>query len=391
MSDTRLPYILRVNPLVIIFSALFVVIIPLLIWANFAEIEQRSSTRGIVIAADKTQKIQAPIDGVVDSIMVKEGVKVKKGEVLIVLEKEQNQASLDAAASKVASLKAKLRRLKAETHSEDLNYPVGFLQNDYQEFITTQQNLFLLRKKSLEDETSSLVSALMLKEEEFASNQSLVESGDIGRNKILKIDREIVDLKGKILNIKNKFFQAAQEEMTKTAEELSIREEMLTEKKVTLNRSEIISHMDAIVKEIIITTKGAKVRPGDVILELVPLGQELIIEAKLKPTDISFIKKGQRASVKLDTYDFSIYGSFDGKVEYISPDTIIEKTSRGDEYFFKVLISLDHSDLFTKKGTAINVTTGMGAQVDIITGSRTVLHYLTKPVIKVLDESFTER
>jgi len=391
MSDTRLPYILRVNPLVIIFSALFVVIIPLLIWANFAEIEQRSSTRGIVIAADKTQKIQAPIDGVVDSIMVKEGVKVKKGEVLIVLEKEQNQASLDAAASKVASLKAKLRRLKAETHSEDLNYPVGFLQNDYQDFITTQQNLFLLRKKSLEDETSSLVSALMLKEEEFASTQSLVESGDIGRNKILKIDREIVDLKGKILNIKNKFFQAAQEEMTKTAEELSIREEMLTEKKVTLNRSEIISHMDAIVKEIIITTKGAKVRPGDVILELVPLGQELIIEAKLKPTDISFIKKGQRASVKLDTYDFSIYGSFDGEVEYISPDTIIEKTSRGDEYFFKVLISLDHSDLFTKKGTAINVTTGMGAQVDIITGSRTVLHYLTKPVIKVLDESFTER
>ena len=391
MSDTRLPYILRVNPLVIIFSALFVVIIPLLIWANFAEIEQRSSTRGIVIAADKTQKIQAPIDGVVDSIMVKEGVKVKKGEVLIVLEKEQNQASLDAAVSKVASLKAKLRRLKAETHSEDLNYPVGFLQNDYQEFITTQQNLFLLRKKSLEDETSSLVSALMLKEEEFVSNQSLVESGDIGRNKILKIDREIVDLKGKILNIKNKFFQAAQEEMTKTAEELSIRKEMLTEKKVTLNRSEIISHMDAIVKEIIITTKGAKVRPGDVILELVPLGQELIIEAKLKPTDISFIKKGQRASVKLDTYDFSIYGSFDGKVEYISPDTIIEKTSRGDEYFFKVLISLDHSDLFTKKGTAINVTTGMGAQVDIITGSRTVLHYLTKPVIKVLDESFTER
>ena len=391
MSDTKLPYILKVNPLWIVFGALFVVIIPLLIWANFAEIDQRSSTRGIVIAADKTQKIQAPIDGVVDSIMVKEGVKVKKGEVLIVLEKEQNQASLDAAASKVASLKAKLRRLKAETHSEGLNYPVGFLQNDYQEFITTQQNLFLLRKKSLEDETSSLVSALMLKEEEFASNQSLVESGDIGRNKILKIDREIVDLKGKILNIKNKFFQAAQEEMTKTAEELSIRKEMLTEKKVTLNRSEIISHMDAIVKEIIITTKGAKVRPGDVILELVPLGQELIIEAKLKPTDISFIKKGQRASVKLDTYDFSIYGSFDGKVEYISPDTIIEKTSRGDEYFFKVLISLDHSDLFTKKGTAINVTTGMGAQVDIITGSRTVLHYLTKPVIKVLDESFTER
>jgi multidrug efflux pump subunit AcrA (membrane-fusion protein) len=391
MSNTRLPYILRVNPLLIIFGALFVVIIPLLIWANFAEIEQRSTTRGIVIAADKTQKIQAPIDGVIDVIMVREGHKVKKGDVLVVLEKEQNQAALDAAASKVASLKAKLRRLKAETHSEDLSYPVGFLQDGYQEFITTQKKLFLLRKKAIEDEVFSLESALALKEEELISNQSLVESGDIGRNRILKINREIVDLKGKILNTQNKFFQVAQEEMTKTEEELSIRKEMMTEKRVTLNRSEIISHMDAVVKEIIITTKGAKVRPGDVILELVPLGQELIIEVKLKPTDISFVKIGQKASVKLDTYDFSIYGAFDGRVEYISPDTIIEKTSRGEEYFFKVLISLDHGDLYTKKGTAIDVTTGMGAQVDIITGTRTVLHYLTKPVIKVLDESFTER
>ena len=179
--------------------------------------------------------------------------------------------------------------------------------------------------------------------------------------------------------------------MTDTEDQLSIRKEMLKEKRVTLDRSEIISHMDAVVKEIIITTKGAKVRPGDVILELVPLGQELIIEVKLKPTDISFIKTGQKARVKLDTYDFSIYGSFDGRVEYISPDTIIEQTSMGDEYFFKVLISLDHSDLITKKGTIIDITTGMGAQADIITGSRTVLHYLTKPVIKVLDESFIER
>jgi multidrug efflux pump subunit AcrA (membrane-fusion protein) len=391
MSDTRLPYILTINPLVIIFGALFIVIIPLLIWANFAEIEQRSSTRGIVIAADKTQKIQAPIDGVVDNIAVKEGQSVKKGDVLVILEKEQNQASLDAAASKVASLKVKLLRLKAEVNGKALIYPKGFVDSNYQEFITTQENLFLLRKKALEDQVSSLASALTLKEEELASNQQLVESGDIGRNSVLRIDREVVDLKGKILNIKNEYFQSAQEESTQIEEDLSIRKEMLTEKRVTLDRSEIVSHMNALVKEILITTKGAKVRPGDVILELVPLGQERIIEVKLKPTDISYVKAGQKALIKLDTYDFSIYGSFDGKVDYISPDTIIEKTARGDEYFFKVIISLDQNSLFTKRGTAIDVTTGMGAQVDIITGKRTVLHYLVKPIIRVLDESFTER
>ena len=391
MSDSRLPYVLRVNPLIIIFSALFVVIVPLLIWSSFAEIEQRSTTRGIVIAADKTQKIQAPIDGVIDNIAVKEGQKIKKGDLLVVLEKEQNQAALDAAGSMVASLKAKLKRLKTEVSGVELVYPRGFIDENYQEFILTQQNLFILRKKSLEDLTASLISALMLKKEELISNQKLVESGDIGRNKILQIKRDLVDLEGQILNRKNKFFQDAQEEMTKTERELSIRKEMLTGKRVTLDRSEIISQMDAIVKEILITTQGAKVRPGDVILELVPLGQELIIEVKLSPTDISYVKTGQKASVKLDTYDFSIYGGFDGKVEYISPDTIIEKTGSGNNYNFKVLISLDNDDLITKQGSAIEVTTGMGAQVDIITGRRTVLHYLTKPIIKVLDESFTER
>lgn len=391
MSDTRVPYMLRLNPLVIIFGALFVVIIPLLTWANFAEIEQRSTTRGVIVTADKTQKIQAPIDGVVESIAVKEGQKVKKGDLLVVLEKEQNQASLAAAASKVASLKAKINRLNAEVYGTELIYPKGFLESGYEEFITTQKNLFLLRKKALEDEVSSIVSALILKEEELASNQKLVDSGDIGSNKVLKIGREVIDLKGRILNIENKFLQGAQEEMNKIEEELSIRKEMLTEKRVTLDRSEITSHMDAVVKEIIITTQGAKVRPGDVILELVPLGQERIMEVKLKPSDISYVKIGQLASVKLDTYDFMIYGDFGGKVVYISPDTIVEKTSRGDEFFFKVIISLDQSGLYTKKGTRIDVTTGMGAQVDIITGKRTVLHYLTKPVIRVLDESFTER
>ena len=391
MSDTRLPFILKVNPLYVVFGALFLIIIPLLIWSAFAEIEQRSTTSGFVIATDKTQKIQSSIDGVVENILVVEGQKVLEGDVLVILDKEQNQAILDAAALKVAFFKAKLRRLKAEVLGEELAYPVGFLENNYQEFITTQEDLFLLRKKSLKDEIPSLVSALALKEEELVSNQKLVDSGDIGRNSVLKIERQVVDLKGKILNIKNKFFQTAQEEMTKTEEELSMRKEMLTDKRVILERSEITSHMDAIVKEIIITTQGAKVRSGDVILELVPLGQELIIEVKLKPADISYVKTGQKASIKLDTYDFSIYGGFNGKVEYISPDTILEEGYSDVESFFKVLISLDSDDLFTKKGTAIDITTGMGAQVDIITGSRTVLHYLTKPIIKVLDESFTER
>lgn len=391
MNETKLPYVLRVNPLFIIFGSLLIVIIPFLVWSNYAQIEQRSTTQGIVITTAKTQKIQAAIDGVVNSIVVQEGQLIKKGDLLISLEKEQNQASLDAIVAKIASLKTKLKRLKAEVYGGKLKYPKGFVNSEYYEFITTQRKLFKLRQKALKDEISSLKDAFNLKNKELDLNLPLVASGDIGSNKILKIKREISDLKGKMLNIKNKYFQTAQEEMTKTEEELSINNEMLTEKDVNLKRSDIYSHMDAIVKDIIITTKGAKVRPGDIILELVPIGEELIIEAKLKPSDVSFIKKGQRASIKLDAYDFSIYGMFNGEVKYISPDTIIEKTSKGDEPYFRVQIVLDKSKLTSKSGKVVEITPGMGAQVDIITGTRTVLHYLAKPVIKTLDESFTER
>jgi HlyD family type I secretion membrane fusion protein len=238
---------------------------------------------------------------------------------------------------------------------------------------------------------SSFKNSLKLKQEELKLNKPLVKSGDIGRMKLIEIEKEISELKGKILNTKNKYFQMAQEEMTKSEEELSINEQLLNEKAVTMQRSEIYSQMNAIVKDILITTKGAKVRPGDVILELVPQDDKLIIEVKLSPTDISYVKVGQKAFVKLDTYDFSIYGMFEAKVSYISPDTIVEETNKGEEYHFKVQITLDKTKLSSKNGEHIKIAPGMGAQVDIITGERTVLHYLVKPIIKTLDESFIER
>lgn len=282
-------------------------------------------------------------------------------------------------------------RLKTEVYGGKLVYPANFVQKEYLDFLNTQKKLFTLRQKALNDEVSSLRYSLKLKREELELNKPLFTSGDIGRMKLLLIEREITDLKGKISKVKNKYFQSAQEEMTKAEEELSINQQMLTEKSVKLNRSDISSHMNAIVKDIIITTKGAKVRPGDIIMELVPLGDDLIIEAKLKPSEVSFIKKGQKATIKLDAYDFSIYGMFYGKVHYISPDTITEKTPQGDEYYFKVQIALDKSKLLAKNGKEIEITPGMGAQVDIITGSRTVFQYMAKPVIKTLDEAFIER
>lgn len=391
MNETKLPYMLRINPVALIFISLFIIVIPFLVWANYAEIEQRSSAHGIVITTAKTQEIQSAIDGVIDEILVKEGQYVKKGTLLVKLEKSQEAAALEAITAKDASLKIKLMRLKAEVYGGGLKFPSEFVQSRYSDFIRTQEKLYTLRQKALNDEVSSLQSALDLKKKELELNKPLVASGDIGELKILTLKRQITDLEGNILNTKNKYFQSAQEEMTKAEDELSMNQQMLTDKSVILERSAINAYMDAIVKNIVITTKGAKVRPGDVILQLVPVGDELIIEAKLSPTDISFIKKGQKALVKLDTYDFSIYGMFYGKVKYISPDTIMEKTPKGDESYYRVQIVLDQGQLLSKKGKEIEITPGMGAQVDIVTGKRTALNYLAKPIVKTLDESFTER
>jgi multidrug resistance efflux pump len=389
--NRNLPYLVRINPLILIFTSLFIIIIPFLAWANYAMIEQKSTTTGNIIASKKTQKMQAAIDGVVDEVKVKEGQIVNKGDLIFTLEKEQNKASLESIQAKVASLKVKLKRLRSEVYNTKLVYPKDFVAKEYAEFILAQEKLFALRQKAINDEVTSLNNSLRLKREEHKLIRPLVASGDIGRMKLINIEKEISEIKGKILNSKNKYFQAAQEEMTKAEEELSVNEQHMTEKAVTLERSDIYSQMKGVVKEILITTKGAKVRPGDVILEIVPLEDRLVIEAKLSPIDISYVKIGQKAYVKLDTYDFSIYGMFNGKVTYISPDTILEETSKGKEYHFKVQITLDDTNLLAKNGEPINIAPGMGSQVDIITGERTVLHYLTKPIIKTLDESFIER
>jgi multidrug efflux pump subunit AcrA (membrane-fusion protein) len=288
MNQAKLPYLVRLNPLILIFGSLFIIIIPFLVWANYTYIDQKSTTKGNVIASQKTQKIQSAIDGVIKDIKVKEGEFVKSGDLLVTLEKEQNKAELDAILAKVAALRVKLFRLKAEVYGTTLIYPEDFVTQEYVEFVDTQKKLFSLRQKAINDEVKSFENSLKLKKEELTLNEPLVISGDIGRMKLINIEKEISELVGKILNSKNRYFQTAQEEMTKAEEELSINEQLLTEKAVTLQRSEINSQMNAIVKEILITTLGAKVRPGDVILELVPMDDKLVIEAKLSPIDISY-------------------------------------------------------------------------------------------------------
>ena len=377
------------NPLVIIFGTLFILLVPFLMWSKDAYLEQISHATGSVIASAKTQSIQTAIDGVITEVLVHEGEQVRKDQELVLLNKQQNQAAFEAINGKVAALKAALTRLKSEVYGVALKFPDEL--KDYSEFVSTQTELYHRRKKALNDDIFALNESLSLTQSELNLNLPLLKTGDIGATEIIKLKKQIADMKGQITNKQNRYFQEAQVELTKIEEDLSIKLQELEDKKVNLEHSVIYAPMDAIVKNIIITTKGAKVRPGDVILELVPSSDKLIVEAKFHPRDLSFIQIGQKAAVKLDAYDYSIYGIFHGIVKYISPDALIEKTQKGEEFYFRVQIELDTKELITKNGRKIEISPGMTANIDIVTGERTVFDYLAKPIVKTMSESFRER
>lgn len=377
------------NPLVIIFGTLFILLVPFLMWSKDAYLEQISHATGSVIASAKTQSIQTAIDGVITEVLVHEGEQVRKDQELVLLNKQQNQAAFEAINGKVAALKAALTRLKSEVYGVALKFPDEL--KDYSEFVSTQTELYHRRKKALNDDIFALNESLSLTQSELNLNLPLLKTGDIGATEIIKLKKQIADMKGQITNKQNRYFQEAQVELTKIEEDLSIKLQELEDKKVNLEHSVIYAPMDAIVKNIIITTKGAKVRPGDVILELVPSSDKLIVEAKFHPRDLSFIQIGQKAAVKLDAYDYSIYGIFHGIVKYISPDALIEKTQKGEEFYFRVQIELDTKELITKNGKKIEISPGMTANIDIVTGERTVFDYLAKPIVKTMSESFQER
>ncbi len=311
MKKIDLPYIIKINPLIIVFGALFIILIPFLLWASLTQIEQISRAKGVVIATSKTQEIQSFNEGIIEEIFVKEGEKVTKNQIIAKLNKTQIQASFESTKLKVAALEATIARLKAEVFNTDINFTEDSLL--YSEFINSQKELYKRRKDALNDEINAFENSLRLAKNELNLNRPLVKTGDIGALELIRLERQVADVQAQIINKKNKFFEEAQAELAKLEEELFSKKQELADKLVTLEKTDIISPMDAIVNNILTTTKGAKVKAGDIIMELVPM-DKLVIEAKLSPSDISFVKLGQKASVKLDPYDFSIFGGFDGRL-----------------------------------------------------------------------------
>lgn len=360
-----------------------------LAWAQWAEMDQITRAPGQGISSSRNQVIQAPEGGVISELLVKEGSLVKQGQVLFRFDRNKAEAAYLESAAKAAALHAAVARLQAEVFGGEPRFPT--LLNAYPEFKKNQQLLFFKRQAAIHEEISALQKSMDLVQAELNLNLPLLQSGDVSRAEVLKLQRQLAELEGQATNRRNKYLQDTQSDFSKAQEELASSLQFLAQRKEQLDYTIVYAPMDGVVRNVRITTRGGVARPGEEILQIVPLEEELLIEAKVKPADAAFVKRGLPATVKLDAYDYTVYGTLPGQVSYISADTLSEDNRSNEQPYYRVQVRIDTRRLVAKNGEKIEIQPGMTATVEIKTGSNTVLRYLTKPILKTLSESMGER
>ncbi len=359
------------------------------LWADWAELDQITRASGQVIASSRNQVIQVADGGVLSELPVHEGSPVKRGQLLARFDRTKAEAGYLESMARAAALRATVARLNAEVFGGDPKFPETL--EAYPELKANQLILFKKRQSALREEISALNASMALLKSELDMNMPLLASGDVSKAEVLKLQRQIVDLQGQITNRRNKYLQDTQSELVKAQEDLDGVLQVVTQRKEMLDFTEVRAPMDGVVRNVRLTTLGGVAKPGEEIMQIVPLDDDLIIEAKVRPADIAFVKPGLPAKVKLDAYDYTVYGALDGNVSYISADTITEEMRGAEQAFYRVQLKISGSQLHSRSGEKIEIQPGMTATAEIKTGQNTVLRYLTKPVTKTLSESMGER
>jgi adhesin transport system membrane fusion protein len=359
------------------------------VWSLYAELDQTSRATGQVIPTGRVQVVQSNDGGVIKAINVLEGDSVRSGQVLVQLDEIKIKASVDEAQGKVASLKSSMARINAELFDRPLVFDEDV--RNFSEFVSNQTQLYKQRRRALTDQLASLEAMLTLQQQELDMNLPLLEQGDVSRADVLRLRRGVTDIRAQMVNVKNKYLQDLQAEYTKTEEDLVTAREILAQRQDALNDTIIRAPTDGVVKNVRLTTLGGVLRPGDEVLTIVPTGQKLIVEAKVSPSDIAYLRVGQTVSIKFDAYDSSIYSSAQGLVSYIGADTLTEQKAGGEIVYYRVHVTVDTSRMKPRPGEKVEIQPGMTATVEIKTGRNTVFRYLTKPLTQAVGEAMTER
>lgn len=399
-----------------------------LLWANIATLDEVARGDGKVIPSSEVQQIQNLEGGIVDEMLVQEGDIVKEGQVLLRMRNIQAKADFGATMQKYLGILATITRLQAEADGKDPVFSAQLIKG-VPDSVKAEQDAFDADKRQNDSQLSVLKDQLSQKQQEVAELERriadtshvvklahdehnmvapMVAKGAASKKELLEIDRNIAQQTGELngLRLALPRAQAAVKEVKSRIDSLTDdfkaqQQKSLAEKTIELNtikqtlaayqdkseRTEIKSPVNGKVKDIKVTTVGGVVKPGETIMEIVPVEDQLLIEGRIMPRDIAFIHPGQKAVVRLSAFDFSIYGSLEGQVVEISPDTI---TNDKGESFYRVRIKTDQT-VYHHAGKELDIVPGMQATVDIVTGKKTVMNYLLKPFIKASQTAMHER
>ena len=369
--------------------AIAVVLLVFFVWARWAVLDQITRAQGAVIASSKTQVIQSMDGGTIATLHVKEGDTVEAGQILVEFDKTRSEAGYLEVRAKMVALSATVARLQSEVLSTPLKFPAEV--KAYPDFIQAQTMLYNKRKGAIRAELDALQGMIDLAQKELLMTEPLLKSGDVSLTDVLRLQRQVVDLKAQMTNRSNKYFQDAQAELSKAQEDLAGIEQNMAQRKSQVDLTELRAPVRGVVKNVRITTQGGVVRPGDEVMQIVPLEDDLVIQAKVSPSDIAFLKIGQQATVKIDAYDYTIYGDLVGKLTYISADTLSEDLRQGEMPYYRAMVRTDGRRFSARPDEQLDIQPGMTATIEVKTGERTVLQYLLKPVVKTLSQSLGER
>lgn len=400
-----------------------------LVWASVAKLDRVTRGQGWVVTSNQLQELQYLEGGIVKEILVSAGDEVEAGEILVKLDPTQMNVKFLQGQDDYNSLSAKIARLEAETAMAPLEFPEGLetasprsAANERQLYdaraaelaasLEIEEKKLDQRKKALEDarvafETSQEAALLAAEEHKImetlvgkgiepqvellrARQRDAAAKGEMQRAEIAmsRIALEIGEAEGEIQRIRKTFSAEAANELNKAKAELEELKGELPALQDKVARTDVRAPVPGVVNRVLVSTVGGVVSPGETIVELVPSEDTLLVEAKVKPADIGFLKPGQEARVSITAYDSSLYGSLDGVIETISPDAIEdEKTG---ERFYNIKVRTSAESLESRRGD-LQILPGMAAEVAVLNGKRSVLAYIIKPMTAVSEKALRDK
>ena len=396
-------------------------------WAHYAVIEEVTAGSGRIIASSQTQVVQPLEGGRIAAIEIAEGDIVEAGQVLLRIDDTDVASQLGELRQRRLALTMRGDRLRAEATGTPLRFSVRGRQAE--DLVSGERALYAARQAALARELSVIDQVLAqrrlekveletrldetrgtieLLDRELGKARELQKLGAYPEMDLLRLERQartekteiavldaslpraaaaIEEAEARRASAMSGFRAKAHEDLTATLSDLSVLEQTLRSAEDKVRRTVLKAPVHGIVNKLMVTTLGAVVRPGESIAELVPLDDTLLVEARIRPKDVAFVRPGQEASVKVTAYDFTIYGDLPGRVERISADSIADEEGRT---YYRVVVRTEKTFLGEEKDS-LPLIPGMVVSVSILTGERTVLNYLLKPIIKARSEAFRER